>query len=131
MRQARFQIREEIEEKFQNQIQALKKFSWENSGLMIRPPKSQEEVADEGEALRHAVVCYLEKMSEGATAILFIRRVSKPDKPFYTLELNPRTLKVVQCRTKHNASYEENTKIMEFVEAWMENVVNWIRRSSC
>ncbi|KAF5063575.1 PcfJ-like protein [anaerobic digester metagenome] len=123
MRQARFQIREELEEKFQNQIQALKKFSWENSGLMIRPPKSQEEVGDEGEALRHAVICYLGKMSEGATAILFIRRVSEPDKPFFTLELNPKTLKVVQCCTKHNASYVENPEVMEFVETWVKEVV--------
>ena len=123
MRQARFQVKEEIEEKFQKQIQALKKFSWEKSGLMIRPPGSQEEVADEGVELCHAVVCYLEKMSQGTTAILFIRRASEPDKPFYTLELNPKTLKVVQCRTKHNASYEENPEVMEFVETWVKEVV--------
>jgi len=123
VRQAKFQVKEEIEEKFQKQIQALKKFSWEKCGLMIRPPRSQEEVSDEGEALRHAVVWYLEKMSEGATAILFIRRVSEPDEPFYTLELNPKTLKVVQCRTKHNASYEENPEVMDFVETWVKEVV--------
>ncbi len=123
MRQARFQIREEIEEKFQNQIQALKKLAWEKGDFMIRPPISQEEVANEGEALRHAVVCYLGKIAEGATSILFIRRVSEPNKPFYTLELNPKTLRVVQCRTKHNASYEENPEVMGFVETWVEEVV--------
>ena len=124
MAQMRFQINEDIQEKFQQQIEILEKYTWENGSFVIRPPKSQEEVAKEGEALHHAVVCYLGKISEGKTSILFIRRVSEPDKPFYTLELNPKTLAVIQCRTNHNASYEKQPEIKGFVEMWLKEVVH-------
>ncbi|WMI81576.1 PcfJ domain-containing protein [Anaerotignum sp. MB30-C6] len=124
MAQMRFQMNEDIQEKFQQQIEILEKYKWEKGGLMIHPPKSQEELANESVVLHHTVVCYLGKISDGKTAILFIRKVTEPDKPFYTLELNPKTLAVVQCRTDHNASYEKQPEIMGFVETWLKEVVH-------
>ena len=54
------------------------------------------------------------------TVILFIRKAEEPDTPFYTLEY--RNGVVVQCRTSHNATYEQDESVKNFVDAWVERV---------
>lgn len=49
--------------------------------------------------------------------ILFIRRTSEPDKPYFTLELSPDG-KIVQCRGNHNCAYPEGVKA--FLERWQK-----------
>lgn len=123
MEQVSFQRNKADQEKFQGQIKILQRYIWERNDLIIRPPYKQEEVSKEGIALHHCVGGYLKRMADGETAIFFVRKVSEPEKPFYTLELNPKTLSVVQCRTDHNISYEREPEISEFVETWLKKVV--------
>ena len=80
-----------------------------------------EKLTAEGKALHHCVGGYIKRMAEGETAIFFLRKVSEPDKPFYTLELQKK--RVIQCRTEHNASYDRNPDVKNFVDMWMEKVV--------
>lgn len=86
----------------------------EAKGLVIVPPKSAEEIKNEGKALHHCVGAYVERVTNGETMILFVRRSEKPDEPFFTLEF--RKGKVVQCRGKNNC---DMTKEVEaFVKAF-------------
>ncbi len=123
MAQVSFQNNKADQEKFQKQIEILEKYIWEKDGLLIRPPQKQEEIANEGVVLHHCVGGYLKRIANGETAILFLRHASEPDKPFYTLELNPKTLSVIQCRTDKNISYEREAEIKEFVDTWLAKVV--------
>lgn len=109
-----------IQERFDKQIDKLKKWTWENGGLIIRPANSQGELIEEGKALHHCVGGYADRMASGQTAIFLIRKAADPDTPFYTLELQNK--RVVQCRTKNNKSYEDDIK--EFVDKWLAKVVN-------
>lgn len=61
-------------------------FSDEETGLFIRVCKTQEELIKEGKILSHCVGTYAKRFSQRETCILFIRRISNPDKPYYTLE---------------------------------------------
>lgn len=124
MSQVSFQRNKADQEKFKNQIEILGKFAWEWNGLIIRVPQNQEEIAYEGAALNHCVAGYLKRMADGETVILFLRHATEPDKPFYTLELNPKTLSVVQCRKYKNIGYEREPEIVEFVEKWLQKVVH-------
>lgn len=70
-------------------------------GLIIRQPVSVEEIAQEGAKLNHCVGGYAKRHAEGALTILFLRRISDPNTPYYTMEVS-NDLEIVQCRGYRN-----------------------------
>ena len=110
------------QEKFAKAVEKLEKFAWQEGAFLIRPAREQKELADEGAALHHCVGGYIRRMAEGETAIFFVRSVSEPNKPFFTLELAGK--RIIQCRTEHNRSYESEPDVKEFVDLWMNEVVS-------
>ena len=121
MEQVEFEKNKADQEKFQKAVEKLEKFAWSEGEFFIRPAREQMELTAEGKDLHHCVGGYIRDMAEGETAIFFLRKVSEPDKPFYTLELQKK--RVIQCRTEHNASYDRNPDVKNFVDMWMEKVV--------
>lgn len=113
---------ERREAAFQRAVKKLEGLAWEEGGLMIRTAASAKELIAEGKALHHCVGGYADRVVKGETAIFFVRDALAPDEPFYTLELKNK--QVIQCRTKHNASYERDERVHAFVEAWLRSVVN-------
>ena len=106
MRQAR-----ELEEKakkcakLKEQFDALKakrktlEFSTEK--YIIRQPASTNEIVAEGQKLSHCVGGYAERHATGKLTIMFLRRKSAPDEPYYTIEVS-NDYKIVQCRGYKN-----------------------------
>lgn len=121
MEQVKFEKNKADQEKFQKAVEKLEKFAWSEGEFFIRPAREQMELMAEGKTLHHCVGGYIKRMAEGETAIFFLRKVREPDKPFYTLELQKK--RVIQCRTEHNASYDRNPDVKNFVDMWMEKVV--------
>lgn len=121
MEQVKFERNKADQEKFQKAVEKLEKFAWSEGEFFIRPAREQMELMAEGKALHHCVGGYIKRMAEGETAIFFLRKVSEPDKPFYTLELQKK--RVIQCRTEHNASYDRKPDVKKFVDMWMEKIV--------
>lgn len=121
MAQVKFEKNKADQEKFRKAVEKLEKFAWSEGEFFIRPAREQMELTAEGKALHHCVGGYIKRMAEGETAIFFLRKASEPDKPFYTLELQKK--RVIQCRTEHNASYDRNPDVKNFVDMWMEKVV--------
>ena len=121
MEQVKFERNKADQEKFQKAVEKLEKFAWSEGEFFIRPAREQMELTAEGKALHHCVGGYIKRMAEGETAIFFLRKANEPDKPFYTLELQKK--RVIQCRTEHNASYDRNPDVKNFVDMWMEKVV--------
>ena len=119
--QVKYQISKINREQFEKQVKRLQWMAWEKDGLLIRPPVDCAELIAEGKYLHHCVGGYVERMADGKTTILLIRRTDAPDIPFYTLEwLDGR---VKQCRTLKNASYTEDKEVLEFVTEWVKKVV--------
>lgn len=121
MKQIAFEKNKADQEKFQKAVEKLEKFAWSEGEFFIRPAREQMELTAEGKALHHCVGGYIRDMAEEKTAIFFLRKANEPDKPFYTLELQKK--RVIQCRTEHNASYDRNQDVKNFVDMWMEKVV--------
>ena len=88
--------------------------------LMIRLPFSTDEIKKEGEALHHCVGGYVNKVINGETEIFFIRRVSEPDKPFYTVEWKNNEIK--QCYGFKNC--EKTPEIDAFVNTFIQLMNN-------
>ena len=74
-------------------------------------------VAVEGNALHHCVGTYGKKHANGSTAIFFIRRASRPNEPWYTLELDEKKLEVRQNRGKHNCA--RVPEVQAFENKWL------------
>ena len=122
MAQVKYQASEIKREQFAKACDKIRHMEWEADGLLIRLPKDPEELISEGAYLHHCVAGYADRMADGKTTILLIRRAEAPDVPFYTLEwLNGR---VQQCRTLRNASYQDDEPVFRFVEEWIKKVVN-------
>src|SRR5690606_20965988 len=78
----------------------LKHLTFEHKGLLIRLPKTPNEIIQEGKKLDHCVGSYADRHAKGETTIMFIRRKDKPDNPYYTVEI--RNNNVMQVRGIRN-----------------------------
>ncbi len=87
-------------------------------GLFIRACRSQEELIKEGKLLSHCVGGYAKDVSQGKTCILFIRRISEPEIPFFTLEYQ--NGKVVQNRGFKNC--ERTPEVILFENKWLKYI---------
>ena len=87
---------------------------------MIRPCANEEELILEGKLLHHCVATYAKSYAEGRTAILFIRRTSEPDKPFFTLEFDEKAKRVRQNRGLRNC--DRTPEVTAFETAWLDYV---------
>ena len=77
----------QVREAFEKNYADRQRLEYENDKFMVRQPASIDDITAEGSALHHCVASYAERHAKGVLHILFIRRKSEPDKPFYTMEL--------------------------------------------
>ncbi|MEK3955791.1 PcfJ domain-containing protein [Psychrobacillus sp. FSL K6-1464] len=94
-------------------------FSYENKEFLIRAPKNLEEIAIEGSALSHCVASYADRVAQGTTTILLVRKKGEVEKPWVTIEVSSSNT-IVQARGKHNAHYTVvgGAPLKSFIEEW-------------
>lgn len=127
-RQKELEETRRTQEEFGKRLKKLERdFDFESGALLIRPARSHAELIDEGSALHHCVATYAKKHLSGQTVIFFIRKKNEPDKPFYTLEYNPKTESIIQCRGLHNCG--KTPEVEAFVEAWSGYIRNKKKKS--
>ena len=90
-----------------------KALEYSGNGFILRQPESMEEIAAEGAALNHCVGGYAERHAKGKLTILFLRRLDKPDVPYYTMEVSTDG-RIVQCRGYKN-NKANNPKPQEII----------------
>lgn len=86
---------------FAKHIEERKQLEFSDGNLMIIQPKQLSDIAYEGKALSHCVGGYAERHATGKLTIMFLRRKSAPDEPYYTIEVS-NDYKIVQCRGYKN-----------------------------
>lgn len=102
-----------------------KKYSYTDGTFLIRPAEDYEDLCKEGTVLHHCVYSnYADDYIKGKTDILFIRRVTDPDSPYYTLEYKNDT--VIQCRGLRNCS--TTAEIRAFIENWKTYMKNNLKK---
>lgn len=83
-------------------------------------PREPKDIINEGASLSHCVGGYLESVASGYKTILFLRKISDPDRSFYTIEVDDSH--IVQIHGNHNKWLGNNPEAIQFVIDWLKDV---------
>ena len=83
-------------------------------------PREPKDIINEGASLSHCVGGYLESVASGYKTILFLRKVSNPDRSFYTIEVGDS--RIIQIHGNHNKWLGNNPEAIQFVIDWLKDV---------
>ena len=108
---------ESLMREFRKNYTSRKRLEYESGSLILVQPESIDEIANEGKTLCHCVGGYAERHAKGITNIMFLRRKTEPDKPFYTVEVSEKG-KILQCYGKCNCSASEEIK--DFIQRYQQ-----------
>lgn len=115
---------EKLKAKFSKQAKKLEPLRWECAGLAIIPAQSEAQLIAEGKTLGHCVGGYGEAHCKG-NSIFFIRHTEEMDIPYFTLQLDTKTGRVMQNRGKKNCARTE--EVQAFENRWLSEIVApWI-----
>ena len=110
-----------------------KKYEFELDGLEIKIPESEQEIINEGIALKHCVGGYAERHFKGSTTILFLRKKSNRNTPYVTIEMSGNDIvqmhgyKNERYRTPDGSRAVSPRKVHKrFVDSW----IDWLNRGS-
>ncbi len=92
---------------------------FEKDGLKLICPSVPENIIAEGHALHHCIGDYISRVAEKECIILFVRKSSEIDKPYYTVEI--RRQEIVQVHGIGNCSM--TPEVQAFVEQWKKQVL--------
>lgn len=94
--------------KMMDELKGMDSMQLRSKKFMVVLPSSADDLKKEGSVLHHCVATYADRVAKGQTLILFIRQISEPDTPFYTMEW--RDNRVIQCRGSHNKDMTPDVK---------------------
>ena len=102
-----------LDEKFPAARKILKdikaKLEWSNDDYIITVPGHLTDIVFEGQQLHHcagATDRYFDRICQRETYIVFLRKAAEPDKPYYTIEVEPGG--VIR---QHRGMYDEEPEI--------------------
>lgn len=102
---------------FKKQTTKWKKWEYFNSEFSVIAPEHPADLSVEGTTLHHCVKNYIDKVAEGKTNILFIRKTEELDKPFFTVEIsNSGTIEQVHGFGNRNTNTEP--ALENFIKEW-------------
>lgn len=118
-------IEREMREKYpgaeENLDEIREKYEYEDETYRIIVPGKLSEIAEEGRALHHCAGSserYYERIMRHETYICFLRKKEEPEKPYYTIEVEPGgTIR------QHRSEYDEEPGIEEirgFLRKWQK-----------
>lgn len=102
-------------------------YYFETDDFIITPPTRHKDIKWEGKTLKHCVATYAQRIALGETIILFIRKKSEPDKPYFTLNLDPVDYHIIQCRGLQNCPYPDEVK--KFMDKWYAKKIKPLKES--
>ena len=118
-REQAYRKKKEIEDKQNaykdNVYEKASKFNYSNNEYLIKACEELIDLLIEGSSLHHCVGSYVNSVSEGKEYILFLRKVSEPDTPYFTIDLTPNH-QVRQIHGMCNCNMTDDIK--PFVDEW-------------
>lgn len=115
-------------EAFQRMSERCRGLNWSNGAICIRVAETPEELVKEGETLHHCVGGYTEDHAKGKI-ILFIRHARRPERSWFTLNLDVIDKKIIQNHGYGNERSPKGVKlhipkeVLQFVEEWKRQVL--------
>lgn len=120
-------INSQTKEAFTKMTARCQGLAWEHDGICIRPAANPQELIEEGNTLRHCVGGYSESHAKGKI-ILFVRHTRRPDRSWYTLNINVLTKEEIQLHGYRNELVDGKRmkiprRVREFVDLWEREVL--------
>lgn len=120
-------INSHTKEAFTKMTARCQGLAWEHDGICIRPAANPQELIEEGNTLRHCVGGYTETHAMGKI-ILFVRHTRRPDRSWYTLNINVLTKEEIQLHGYRNELVDGKRlkiprRVREFVDLWEREVL--------
>lgn len=103
--------------------EAIGNADFQSAGLCVVLPQSRTDFYLEGNALNHCVGSqsrYFENHMKGTQMIFFIREVSAPDKPYFTMEADMRSKTILQLYGFGDSSAPK--EVRRFAEAFLKTI---------
>ena len=110
-------------------IEFRKTLEFEDKEYLIRLPVDKNEIVKEGLELHHCVGSYAERYETGDTTIMFLRKKSEPDKPFYTIEVGIEVLADKISKLRVIQAHSFGNKWMGNDPEAIPTVVRWLRQN--
>ena len=110
-------------------IEFRKTLEFEDKEYLIRLPVDKNEIVKEGLELHHCVGSYAERYETGDTTIMFLRKKSEPDKPFYTIEVGIEVLTDKISKLRVIQAHSFGNKWMGNDPEAIPTVVRWLRQN--
>ena len=117
----------EITEKFpgiENVCENLRKYEYSDHTFKILAPRNIKDILEEGEELQHCIIgkdTYFARMAKQESYLLFLRKKNAPQKPYYTLEVEPDGT-VRQKRTYFNRQNPDIKQAEKFLLRWQKQL---------
>ena len=101
-----------------------KRFYYEDENYMIRPARNAEEIVMEGRVLHHCVGgdTYLERHNKETRIILFLRTAKEPEAPYITVEIDTKSLKILQWYGAHDKKPDQKN-----MDRWLNAYVTRLK----
>lgn len=102
------------------------KYAFGDQEYTVLVPERIEEIIIEGTILSHCVgdsERYWERIERRESYILFLRRTAEPDKPYYTLEVEPNGT-IRQKRTLGDEQHEDINQAARFLKKWQKAIAS-------
>lgn len=99
-------------------------YGFQDKNYLIRAPKDAADIVDEGKTLHHCVAngnTYMEKHNNEKTYILFLRKTEAPEERYYTIEWDPRQMKVIQYYGEYDRK-PDREPVDRFLKKWMKEI---------
>lgn len=110
-------------------IEFRKTLEFEDKDYLIRLPVDKNEIVKEGLELHHCVGSYAERHETGDMTIMFLRKKSEPDKPFYTIEVGIEVLTDKISKLRVIQAHSFGNKWMGNDPEAIPTVVRWLRQN--
>lgn len=106
-------------------LQEIKpKYAFSDMEYTVLVPERIEEIMMEGQALSHCVgnvERYWDRMERRESYVLFLRKTAEPDRPYYTLEVEPNGT-IRQKRTLGDEQKEDIEDASRFLKKWQASI---------
>lgn len=106
-----------LQESYQEFYPKAKKFEFSNENYSIIACKQVSDLITEGITLNHCVGSYRESVSKGKEYILFLRKNSELETPYYTIDITP-DKQIRQIHGKCNCNLTK--ELIPFIKEWKE-----------
>lgn len=104
--------------KIEGRLPELEPYEYSDNEYEVMVPKRPSDLILEGIELNHCVKTFINEYANGNTTILFIRKKTNPDKPFFTMEVLDGEIR--QCHGANNSNMDSVVGLEQFVKKWCE-----------